>query len=60
MQAILERDLAAADAERAAMLARQVKIALLGEDGAATRAFEPIARVCRGVVRGDSAPSGPA
>lgn len=57
VQAILKRDLASIDKERASLLARQVKIALHGQDADAVRAFEGLARVCGWAFRGDSAPA---
>ncbi len=46
VQAILRRELAGINAERAALLERQVRVALYGGDDASTRAFEALARVC--------------
>ncbi|HYL28256.1 MAG TPA: hypothetical protein VEW74_10520 [Candidatus Nitrosotalea sp.] len=56
VRAILKRDLAAIDNERAAMLARQVKVALHGRDGDAVRAFEGLVKVCGWAFLDDSAP----
>ncbi|MGC2406213.1 MAG: hypothetical protein WA431_07375 [Candidatus Cybelea sp.] len=44
--AILQRELEGVNAERAALLERQVRIALCGDDSASIRAFEGLARVC--------------
>ena len=57
VRAILKQALAPIDEERAAMLARQVKIALHGEDADSTRAFESIARVCGWAFHADPLPS---
>ena len=46
VEAILQRELAGINAERAALLERQVRIALYGADDASVRAFEALARVC--------------
>jgi hypothetical protein len=56
VRAILKRDLAPIDKERASMLARQAKIALYGEDGDSVRAFEVLVKVCGWAFRGDPAP----
>ena len=56
--AILQRELAGVNAERAALLERQVRIALYGDDSASIRAFEALARVCAWAGAG-SAPSSP-
>jgi hypothetical protein len=48
---ILRREFAGIEAERAALLARQVQIALYGPDDASTRAFEGLARVCGWTAR---------
>src|SRR5579871_2021653 len=54
VQAILQRELAGINAERAALLERQVRVALYGGDDASTRAFEALARVCGWASHDDS------
>ena len=56
VHAILERDLARLDADREAILSRQCRTALYGEDGQSVRAATMIARVCKWDCRGDPAP----
>ena len=46
VQAILARDLASIDQERRSILARQVKIALHGDDAESVRAAALLIRVC--------------
>jgi hypothetical protein len=53
-QAILKRDLARLDADREAILSRQVRIALSGDDDASTRAFAVLARVCGWITQDGS------
>jgi hypothetical protein len=57
VRAILKQALTPIDEDRAAMLARQVKIALHGEDTDAVRAFQALSKVCRWASRADSSPS---
>ena len=47
VQAILKRDLAGLDGEREAILARQCRTALYGEDAQSARAAALIAKVCK-------------
>jgi hypothetical protein len=55
--AILQRELAGINVERAALLERQVRIALYGQDDASIRAFEGLARVCGWTSRDGSQPT---
>lgn len=46
VRAIIRRELAQIEAERAALIERQVRVALYGDNDASIRAFEGLARVC--------------
>jgi hypothetical protein len=56
VQAILKRDLARLDADREAILSRQCRTALYGEDAQSVRAAALLAKVCGWAYRGDLAP----
>ena len=56
VQTILERDLARLDVERQAILSRQYRTALYGEDAESVRAAALLVRVCRWEFREDSPP----
>jgi hypothetical protein len=56
VRAILERDLSRLDADREAILARQSRTALYGEDAESVRAAALVAKVCGWTFRGDYAP----
>jgi hypothetical protein len=53
VQAILKRDLARLDVEREAILSRQCRTALYGEDGESVRAATLLIKVCGWVFGGD-------
>ena len=55
VQAILSRDLSRLDADREAILARQLRTALYGEDAESVRAAALLAKVCGWEFRGDPA-----
>jgi hypothetical protein len=59
VQAILDRDLARLDADREAILARQVRTALYGEDAESVRAAALLIKVCGWEFRGDAATAVP-
>jgi hypothetical protein len=59
VQAILKRDLARLDVEREAILSRQCRTALYGEDGESVRAATLLTRVCGWEFRGVPAPLTP-
>jgi hypothetical protein len=54
-QAIIKRDLARLDADREAILSRQLRTALYGEDGDSVRAAALLIKVCGWEFRADSA-----
>ncbi len=56
VQAILQRDLSRLDADREAILARQLRTALYGEDAESVRAAALLVKVCGWDSRGRSAP----
>jgi hypothetical protein len=56
VRAILKRDLGRLDADREAILSRQCRTALYGEDAQSVRAAALIAKVCKWEFRGDPAP----
>ncbi|MGB7016939.1 MAG: hypothetical protein WBD69_13415, partial [Candidatus Cybelea sp.] len=53
VQAILKRDLSRLDAEREAILSRQLQTALYGEDAESVRAAALLANVCGWECRGN-------
>lgn len=57
VQAILQRDLARLDADREAILSRQVRTALYGEDGESVRAATLLMKACGWEFRGFSTPA---
>ncbi len=56
VQAILKRDLSRLDADREAILARQLRTALYGEDSESVRAAALLVKVCGWESRGGAMP----
>jgi hypothetical protein len=59
VQTILKQDLARLDADREAILSRQVRTALYGEDGESVRAATLLMKVCGWEFRGQAATAEP-